>query len=75
MSEQWYWCLTHQQVEPAAACRADDRMGPYDSPEAARSWKTQHEDREVVREIEDEAAKDEWDREDERWEAWPDEQG
>ncbi|MCX2731836.1 hypothetical protein OOZ19_16465 [Saccharopolyspora sp. NFXS83] len=27
--EGWYFCLKHQQVEPAAGCRAADRLGPY----------------------------------------------
>lgn len=56
MTAPWYWCLTHQQVEPAGQCRATDRMGPYDSPEAARDWKDRAEGRE-----------DAWKAEDERW--------
>ncbi len=68
MSEQWYWCLRHQQVEPSGQCRAEERMGPYGSPEAAADWKAQHADRQE----EQERAKDAWDREDDAWEAWPD---
>lgn len=26
---QWYWCLTHNTVEPYGACKAADRLGPY----------------------------------------------
>lgn len=25
----WYYCLTHQQVEPDAGCPNAERMGPY----------------------------------------------
>ena len=25
----WYYCLTHQQVEPDDGCANDQRMGPY----------------------------------------------
>lgn len=32
---EWYYCLKHKTVEPYAACRAGDRLGPYPSPEAA----------------------------------------
>ncbi len=32
---QWYWCLTHRAVEPYAACKAADRLGPYATPEDA----------------------------------------
>lgn len=71
MSEQWYWCLTHQQAEPSgAACRADDRMGPYPSREAAVQWKERFSERQE----DEERAKDSWDREDEAWDAWPDEE-
>jgi hypothetical protein len=56
MSEQWYWCLVHRRVESAHACKADSRMGPYASPEAARDWKARLEQRE-----------DAWEEEDERW--------
>jgi hypothetical protein len=72
MSDQWYYCLLHDRVERPGECRADDRMGPYDSPEAARRWKERHDEREEQRAAEEEASKDEWDKEDEAWEAWPD---
>lgn len=35
----WYWCLRHSKVEPADGCAATDRMGPYATPEEARSWR------------------------------------
>lgn len=25
----WYYCLTHQRVEPDDGCANDQRMGPY----------------------------------------------
>lgn len=31
----WYYCLTHQRVEPDDGCANDQRMGPYDSEEQA----------------------------------------
>ncbi len=67
MSEQWYFCLKHQRVEPAGQCRADDRMGPYESPDAAARWRERLEEREAQREQD----KDDWEREDEAWQAWP----
>ena len=27
--EQWYYCLTHHQVETREGCKAADRLGPY----------------------------------------------
>jgi hypothetical protein len=70
MSEQWYWCLTHQEVEPASGCRLDDRMGPYATPEEARRWRERLEQRRDDWTAQDEAhdgPKDDWEREDERW--------
>lgn len=57
MAEEWYWCLTHQQVEPPDRCRAEVRMGPYPSPEAAAAWESTRDARE-----------EQWDAEDDRWE-------
>ena len=31
----WYYCLSHQQVEPEAGCSNTERMGPYATEEAA----------------------------------------
>lgn len=31
----WYWCLTHHTVEPYEACKAAERLGPYDTLEEA----------------------------------------
>ncbi len=31
----WYFCLKHQQVEQDGGCRSVDRLGPYDSRDAA----------------------------------------
>jgi hypothetical protein len=60
--EQWFWCLSHQQVEPSGRCRAADRMGPYATPEEARAWQERLEQR-----ADDWEAKEDWEREDERW--------
>ncbi len=68
MDERWYWCLTHRRVEPAEAGPAHDRMGPYPTREAAARWKDNLQGREDLWQAQDDAAKDEWDREDEEWE-------
>ncbi len=53
-SGEWYWCMTHDTVEPAGGCREADRLGPYPTREAAANWRQQV------------AARNEaWDREDE----------
>lgn len=31
----WYYCLKHHSVEPYEACKAIDRLGPYESREDA----------------------------------------
>jgi hypothetical protein len=37
---EWYWCLTHQQAEPADhRDDPDNALGPYASAEDARDWK------------------------------------
>jgi hypothetical protein len=55
---QYFWCLEHQRVESGdEVCRAEQRMGPYPSPEAARNWKQTSE-----------ARNDAWDEADEDWE-------
>lgn len=53
---RFYWCLTHGKVEQGTVCRAADRLGPYETPEAARAWRDRLEGRE-----------DTWEAEDERW--------
>lgn len=60
--EQFYWCLTHNTVEQGLRCPAQDRMGPYPTAAAARNWKQTQEER-----------TEDWEAEDERWEAWPEE--
>lgn len=53
----WYWCLRHDRAEEAgAACAADDRLGPYDSKDAAEHW------RDKVQ-----ARNEKWDQEDRAW--------
>ena len=62
---QYYWCLTHEQVEQGKVCRAANRMGPYDSEAAARTWRDRVEHREETWQAEDERWKDEDDEDDE----------
>ncbi|MDQ3344562.1 MAG: hypothetical protein M3524_13485 [Actinomycetota bacterium] len=56
-TRQWYWCLEHGKAEPAGQCRAEQQMGPYDSPAQAARWRERVSDR-----------NDTWDASDERWE-------
>lgn len=61
---KYYYCLEHDRVEQEGeTCRADNRLGPYDSAEAARNWKDRVEKRNET-----------WDEEDEEWESWGDEE-
>jgi hypothetical protein len=55
MTEYW-WCLTHDRVEQGSICRADNRLGPYDSEAAARGWRERRDTREEA-----------WEEEDKRW--------
>jgi hypothetical protein len=52
----FYFCLTHREVERGASCRAENRLGPYDTAEEALRWRERHEGREET-----------WEAEDERW--------
>jgi hypothetical protein len=52
----YYYCLTHHEVERGARCRADNRLGPYATEDEARRWRERHEGREET-----------WEAEDERW--------
>ena len=36
MPEEWFYCLEHKTVERRGECRVDQRLGPFDSREAAR---------------------------------------
>jgi hypothetical protein len=53
----YYWCMQHGTVEEGNVCRAATRLGPYETPEAARRWRERVEDRNEA-----------WEAEDERWE-------
>lgn len=54
----WYWCQKHGVVESEEQkCGSLDRLGPYDSPEAAANWKATAE-----------ARNERWEEEDEEWE-------
>jgi len=56
-AEAWYWCLRHRRVEDAeTSCPPDDRMGPYESAEAAEHWKERTD-----------ARNETWDKEDREW--------
>lgn len=60
-NEQFYWCMDHARVETHAdRCKADNRMGPYPTRQAAQNWREKVEDR-----------NDAWADEDERWEGSP----
>jgi hypothetical protein len=52
----FYWCMQHETVEEGRQCRAATRLGPYETPEAARRWRERSEARD-----------DAWQAEDERW--------
>jgi hypothetical protein len=58
MTGTWYWCLKHGRAEGADSdCPPEDRMGPYESKEAAEHWKERVESR-----------NEKWEREDREWE-------
>jgi hypothetical protein len=55
---EWWYCLDHGTVEPAdTKCFPDRRLGPFDSPEAARNWRETYKERD-----------NQWEREDAEWE-------
>jgi hypothetical protein len=58
MTGKWYWCLKHGRAESddTGGCPPEDRMGPYESREAAEHWKDRVE-----------ARNDTWDKEDREW--------
>lgn len=56
MSGPWYWCLEHARVEEAHGCRADDRLGPYDTEAEAAAYADKVAERNKA-----------WEDEDERW--------
>jgi len=59
----WWWCLTHSRPEQGVASPAEERLGPYQSREAAQNWRDRHEHR-----------GDSWDDADQAWDAWPSDQ-
>ena len=59
---QWFWCQTHERAErEGEACPQNERLGPYDSREAAENWRSRHQQRE-----------ERWEEQDEEWEQWGD---
>ena len=55
--EEWYYCVSHDAVEPAVGCPAKDRLGPYATREdAQQALETAQRNTE------------EWDEADEAWE-------
>lgn len=57
MAGNWWWCMRHARAETGDdVCPPDDRMGPYESRDAAEHWKDRLE-----------ARNDKWDREDKEW--------
>lgn len=63
MTEYW-WCLTHERVERGEVCKAEARLGPYATAEAARSWRERHDAREET-----------WEEEDKRWHGEDEDEG
>ena len=58
-ADTWYWCLRHKGVESGSesSCPPEDRMGPYESREAAANWKDKVD-----------ARNEKWEAEDKEWE-------
>ena len=54
--QEWWWCLRHGRVEQDPDVRADERLGPYESAEAAAAWRERNEARDKR-----------WDDDDQRW--------
>lgn len=58
-SEQWWYCLRHQRVEPAAGCANRHRLGPFATKEeAAHALEQAAERNEEWRRADDEQADD-----------------
>ncbi len=60
-ADQWYWCVRHGRAEHGEGCRADDRLGPYESKSAAEHWRDRAEARDQLWEEQDRAWGDEAD--------------
>ncbi len=43
----WWWCLNHSRAEqdPNVDAGAADKLGPYETEEAASNWREQFEER------------------------------
>ncbi len=56
--DTWYWCMKHSQVERGAdsTCPPDDRLGPYESEEAAKNWRQRVD-----------ARNEKWEDDDKKW--------
>jgi len=53
----FWWCVHHQRVEDDQhGCQAEERLGPYESEEAARHWRDRLEARD-----------EKWAKEDKEW--------
>lgn len=53
----WFWCVRHGRAEPESrACPPADRLGPYESQQAAEHWRDRVE-----------ARNERWDEEDRAW--------
>jgi hypothetical protein len=54
----WWWCLVHSRPEedPNVDAPAADKLGPYETEEAAAGWREQFA-----------ARNEQWDREDQEW--------
>jgi hypothetical protein len=59
--DRWYWCFDHDGAEQGVSgCRADRRLGPYESRAAAEHWRERKD-----------ARNERWDAEDRRWRGEP----
>lgn len=57
-TKRYYWCLTHERVEPRKGCPMKDRLGPYKTAEEAEGAIDRVKRRNAA-----------WDSEDKRWES------
>ena len=61
--DQYFWCTTHERVETTGGtCPERDLLGPYQTADAARNWRTRRDAREDRWQAQDEA----WEGEDDR---------
>lgn len=52
-ADEYYFCMTHREVERGQGCRGADRMGPYPTADAAAHWQQTVEERNEIWEEQD----------------------